>query len=101
LEKFGFPTPDNVPTELEEAMSLWMQPDVMARHGQLLDGLIVTHPNNDEQQMAFDSIMNSIIDVENANRDDITEHVIHQRNIFFGHLQGRRGGQSRRQQRQK
>jgi hypothetical protein len=28
LEKFGFPTPDNVPTELEEAISLWMQPDL-------------------------------------------------------------------------
>jgi len=62
LEKFGFPTPDNVPTELEEAISLWMQPDVMARQGKLLDGLIAPHPNNDEQQMAFDSIMNSIID---------------------------------------
>ena len=44
LEKFGFPTPANVPTELEEAISLWMQPDVRARQGQLLDGLIATHP---------------------------------------------------------
>ena len=35
LEKFGFPTPDNVPTELEEAISLWMQSDVMERQGQL------------------------------------------------------------------
>ena len=42
-----------------------------------MDGLIATHPNNDEQQMAFDSIMNSIIDFKNANRDDITEHVFH------------------------
>jgi len=49
----------------------------MARQGQLLDGLIATHPNNDEQQMAFDSIMNSIIDFKNANQDDITEHVFH------------------------
>jgi hypothetical protein len=31
LEKFGFPTPDGVPTELEEAISLWMSPDVLAR----------------------------------------------------------------------
>jgi len=29
LEKIGFPTP-NVPTELEESISLWMQPDVLA-----------------------------------------------------------------------
>ena len=67
LEKFGFPTPDNVPTELEEAISLWMQPDVIARQGQLLDGLVATHPNNGEQQMAFGSIMNSIIDFKDVN----------------------------------
>ncbi len=67
LEKFGFPMPNNVPTELEEAISLWMQPDVLARQGQLLEGLITTHPNIDEQQMAFDSIMNSIIDFKDAN----------------------------------
>jgi hypothetical protein len=71
LEKFGFPTPDNVPTELEEAISLWMQPDVIARQRQLLDGLVTTHPNNDEQQMTFISIMNSIIDFKDVNRDDI------------------------------
>ncbi len=75
LEKIGFPTPNNVPTELEEAISLWMQPDILARQGQLLEGLIATHPNNDEQQMALDSIMNSIIDFKDANRDDIMEHI--------------------------
>jgi hypothetical protein len=32
LEKFGFLTPDGVPTELEEAISLFMSPDVLARH---------------------------------------------------------------------
>jgi hypothetical protein len=31
LEKFGFPRPDGVPTELEEAISLWMSPDVLTR----------------------------------------------------------------------
>ncbi len=77
LEKIGFPTPYNVPTELEEAISLWMQPDVLARQGKLLEGLITTHLNNDEQQMAFDSIMNSIIDFKDANRDDIMEHIFH------------------------
>ncbi len=39
LEKFGFPTPDNVPTELEEAISLWIQPDVMARQKAAVDSL--------------------------------------------------------------
>jgi hypothetical protein len=49
LEKFGFPTPDRVPTELEEAISLWMSPDVLASQGQLLDSLNETHPNNYNQ----------------------------------------------------
>jgi hypothetical protein len=35
LEKIGFPTPDRVPTELEEAISLWTSPDILARQGQL------------------------------------------------------------------
>jgi hypothetical protein len=39
LEKIGIPTPDGVPTELEEAISLWMSPGVLARQGQLLDSL--------------------------------------------------------------
>ena len=67
LEKVGFPTPNNVPTELEEAITLWLKPDVLTRQGQLLDSLITTHPNNDEQQMAFDSIMDSIMDFKDAN----------------------------------
>jgi hypothetical protein len=29
LEKVGFPTPGGVPIELEEAISVWMQPDVL------------------------------------------------------------------------
>jgi hypothetical protein len=57
LEKFGFPTPDGVLTELEEAISLWMSPDVLARQSQLLDSLNETHPNNYEQQQAYESIM--------------------------------------------
>jgi hypothetical protein len=77
LEKIGFPTPNNVPTELEEAITLWLKQDVLTRQVQLLDSLITTHPNNDEQQMAFDSIMDSIMDFKNANRDDIMEHTFH------------------------
>jgi hypothetical protein len=53
IKKNGFPTPDVVPTELEEAISLWMSPDVLARQGQLLDSLNKTHPNNYEQQQAM------------------------------------------------
>ncbi len=77
LEKFGFPTPSGVQTELEEAISVWMQPDVLTRQGQLLGSLNTTHPNNDEQQMAFESIMHSIIEFKDSNCDDITENVFH------------------------
>ncbi len=58
LEKNGFPTPDGVPTELEEAISLWMSPDILSRQGQLLDSLNKTHPNNYKQQQDYKNIMN-------------------------------------------
>jgi hypothetical protein len=77
LEKFGFPTPDGVPTELEEAISLWMSPDVLARQGQLLDSLNKTHPNNYKQQQAYKSIMESIVNFKAANQDDIIQHDFH------------------------
>jgi hypothetical protein len=67
LEKFGFPTPHGVPTELEEALSLWMNPDVLARQGQLLDSLNKTHPNNYKQQQAYKIIMESIVNFKDAN----------------------------------
>jgi hypothetical protein len=81
LEKFGFPTPDGVPTELEEAISLWMSPDVLARQGQLLNSLNETHPNNYKQQQAYESIMESIVNFKDANQDDIIQHDFH----FIGH----------------
>jgi hypothetical protein len=67
LEKIGFPTPDRVSTELEEAISLWMSPDVLARQGQLLDSLNKIHPNNYEQQQAYKSIIESIVNFKDAN----------------------------------
>jgi hypothetical protein len=77
LENFGFPTPDGVPTELEEAISLWMSPDVLARQGQLLDSLNKTHPNNYEQQQAYKRIMESIVNFKDVNRDDTIKHDFH------------------------
>jgi len=74
LEKFGFPVPDGVPTELEEAISLWRSPDVLTRQGQLLISLNETHPNNAEQQIAFDRIMEDVIMFANTNREEITQH---------------------------
>jgi hypothetical protein len=66
LEKFGFSIPEGVRTELKEAISLWMSPDVLARQGWLLDSLINTYPNNYKQQ-AYYSIMESIINFKDAN----------------------------------
>ena len=77
LDRFGFPIPDGVPTELAEAVSLWMSLEVQTRQGQLLDSLNVTHPNNDEQQKAFDLIMGSIINFKDANQDEIVEDIYH------------------------
>ena len=77
LDKFGFPIPDGVPTELAEAVPLWMSLEVQTRQGQLLDSLNETQPNNDEQQKAFDLIMGSIINFKDANRDEIVEDIYH------------------------
>jgi hypothetical protein len=77
MAKFGFPTPQGVPTELEEAMSHWKNDDIKTRQGHLLENLNHTHPNNHRQQMGFDSIMESILNFNNANRDDMTQHKFH------------------------
>jgi hypothetical protein len=77
LEIFVFPTPDGVPTELEEAISLWMSPDVLAKQGQLLDSLNKTHPNNYEQQQAYKSILESIVNFKDKNQDDTIQHDFH------------------------
>ncbi len=77
MEKIGFPVPDGVPTELEKAISIWLSPEVQTRQGQLLDSLNSTQPNNSEQQLAFDSIMNSILGFRDANRDAMVEHIFH------------------------
>jgi hypothetical protein len=77
LEKIGFPTPDGVPTELEEAISLWMSPDVLARKGQLLDILKETYPNNYKQKQASKGIMESIVNFKDANQDDTIKQDFH------------------------
>jgi hypothetical protein len=77
LRKYGFSVPDGVPTELEEARSVWLSSEVQTRQGQLLDSLNLTQPNNSEQQSAFDSIMNSILGFRDAHRDAMVEHILH------------------------
>ncbi len=73
MENYGFPPPQGVPTELEEAISHWRNDNIQARQSELLEHLNHTHPNNLEQQMGFKNIMESIINFNNANWDDIHE----------------------------
>jgi hypothetical protein len=61
----------------EEAISLWMSPDVLARQGQLFNSLNKTHPNNYKQQQAYKSIMESIVNFKDANQDGIIQPNFH------------------------
>jgi hypothetical protein len=54
-----------------------MNDDAQTRQGLLLEHLNQTFPNNNEQQVAFDSIMTSILSFKNSNRDDVADHVFH------------------------
>ncbi len=67
MEKYGFPPPQGVLTELEEAISHWRNDDIQARQSQLLENLTHTHPYNYKQQMGFKRIMESIISFNNSN----------------------------------
>ena len=77
LEKFGFPKPNRVPTEVEEEIRLWMNNDAIERQRVELEHLNETFPNNNEQQLAFDCIMRSILLFKDTNRDDVNDHVFH------------------------
>jgi hypothetical protein len=77
LKIFGFPAPDRVPTELEEALLHWNTDDAKEQQGLLLKSLNVTVPNNPKQQLAFDTIMESIDHMVEAGRDEMTSHVCH------------------------
>ena len=57
MEKYGFPTPQGVPTELEVAITHWNNEEIQERQNQLLQHLNHTSPNNHEQQIRFYSIM--------------------------------------------
>jgi hypothetical protein len=77
MSKYGFPVPQGIPSELEEAIIYWKDDRILERQHQLLEHLNRTYPNNHEQQMAFDSIMESILRFKFANRDDLIEHEFH------------------------
>ena len=70
LEKYGFPKPNSLPTELQCEVLQWQNEEEMQRQRVLLASLNSTCPNNSEQQRAFESIMNSIHDFTNANREE-------------------------------
>ncbi len=49
LSKYGFPTPTDIPSEVDEATSLLNNPDEIARQKQILLDLNRLFPNNEEQ----------------------------------------------------
>jgi hypothetical protein len=77
LTDYGFPKPERVPTELEEALSHWTNVIILEQQDQLLQELNLTIPNNNEQQEAFDDIMESIGVFTSSNRDDLQCHQFH------------------------
>ncbi len=66
-----------MPTEVEDEIRLWMNDEAIARQCVELEHLNETFLNNNEQQVAFDNIMRSILSFKAANRDDVNEHVFH------------------------
>ena len=77
LTNYGFPKPKRVPTELEEAQLHWMNPAIQQQQEELLQQLNVTITNNDEQQDAFNEIMESIRSFSTSNREDLQCHQFH------------------------
>ncbi len=77
LSKFGFPTPRRVPTEVEEAISKWCNEDEMEQQGGQSASLNLSHPNNAEQQDAYNNIMNSIDEFRDTDLDLLTSHQFH------------------------
>ena len=77
LEKFGFPTPDSVPTELEVEQAQWINEQRQNEQKQLLQHLNESQPNNKEQQITFDAIMESVLKVKTSGRDSLSTHEFH------------------------
>jgi hypothetical protein len=75
LKNFGYPAPDRVPTELEEALLHWKTDDAKEGQGLLLQSLNDTVPNNPKQQLAFDTIMESIDHMMEAGQDKMTSSL--------------------------
>jgi hypothetical protein len=77
LEKYGFPKPDGVPTELEKQQSKWINQQTQEEQRLLLQQLNTSQPNNQEQQQAFDTIMESVLRFKHADRDSLSNHEFH------------------------
>ncbi len=77
LERYGFPKPGKVPTELEEAIATWKNELAYSQQLTLLEQLNVAYPNNVEQAAAFDTIMDSILQFNDTPREDLEHHIFH------------------------
>jgi hypothetical protein len=77
LERYGFPKPGKVPTELEEAIATWKNELAYSQQLTFLEQLNVAYPNNVEQAAAFDTIMDSTIQFHDTPREDLEHHIFH------------------------
>lgn len=77
LEKFGFPKPESVPTELELEQIQWINEQRQNEQKQLLQHMNENEPNNEEQQSAFDAIMDSVMQFKTSDRDSLSNHEFH------------------------
>ena len=77
LEKFGFPKPEKVPTELELQQVQWINEERQNEQKQLLFRMNQDEPNNIEQQQTFDAIMQSVLRFNASNQDSLNSHKFH------------------------
>ena len=77
LEEFGFPMPDNMPTELQEEQTKWLTAEKQNEQQRILQQLNESQPNNTEQQATFDRIMESVEEFKTADREVMERHQFH------------------------
>jgi hypothetical protein len=77
LERYRFPKPGKVPTELQEAIGTWKNELAYTQQLTLLEQLNCAYPNNEEQAAVFDKIMDSILKFHDTPREDLAHHTFH------------------------
>jgi hypothetical protein len=74
LSKFGFPMPGPVLSELDVEKSRWCNDAEIEQQRSLLINLNTICPNNQEQEVAYNHIMQSIHEFTTNDRESLTRH---------------------------